>query len=137
MQFNPASVGSLIALTLGGVHPGIGGNTLTARVRYFDPEERRPGLPQDVAALVERLTADEATLTLLNANQLSPRMLILQGGAYGEHEIVSIAAAGKESPVSARHVGICLAAGSGAKLTLRFKRHSLPPTFAFPWHDAR
>jgi hypothetical protein len=132
MQFNPASVASLISLTLGGVHPGIGGNTLTARVRYFDPEQRRPGLPADVAALVERLTSDEATLTLLNINQLTPRTLIVQGGAYGEHEIVSIAAAGQVSPVSAPQVRIRLAPGSGAKLTLRFQRHTLPPTFAFP-----
>lgn len=135
MPFNPASVQSLVALTLGGVHPGIGGSPLLARVRYFDPEQRRPGLPDDVAALVERLTADEATLTLVNINQLSPRTLILQGGAYGEHQITSVSSAGRETLIAAPQFRITLAPGSGGKLTLRFKRHALPPTFAFPWHE--
>jgi hypothetical protein len=135
MHLNPASVKSLVELTLGGVHPGIGGNTLTARVRYFDPDQRRPGLPEDVAALVERLTADDATLTLVNINQLQQRTLIVQGGAYGEHEITSASASRQETAVNAPHLRIALAPGCGAKLTLKFQRHRLPPTLAFPWHE--
>lgn len=133
MQFNPASVQSLVALTLGGVHPGIGGSPLLARVRYFDPEQRRPGLPEDIAALVERLTDDEATLTLVNINQLSPRTLLLQGGAYGEHHITAVATAGQELAMSAPHLRVTLAPGCGGKFTLRFQRHKLQPTLAFPW----
>ena len=70
MKFNPASVKSLLELTMGGIDPGRGGNLLLARLRYFDPQLRRPGLPEDVAALVERLTADEAVVTLVNINQV-------------------------------------------------------------------
>jgi hypothetical protein len=137
MLLNPASVKSLVELTLGGVHPGIGGNTLTARVRYFDPDARRPGLPADVAALVDRLTNDEATLTLVNINQLAARTLIVQGGAYGEHEITSLATSGQSIAVAGPLARVHLAPGCGAKLTLKFKRHSRPPTFALPWHDGR
>ena len=133
IPYNPASVKSLIELTLGGVHPGIGGNTLTARVRYFDPDLHRPGLPDDVAALVERLTADEATLTLVNINQLAPRTLILQGGAYAEHKIASAVFSGQTAAVDSPRLEIALAPGAGGKLTLRFRRHALPPKFAFPW----
>ena len=43
MKFNPASVGSLIQLMLGGIHPGHRGQVLHARVRYFDPVARRAG----------------------------------------------------------------------------------------------
>jgi hypothetical protein len=135
MPYNPASVKSLIELMLGGVHPGIGGNTLTARLRYFDPDRRRPGLPDDVAALVSRLTADEATLTLVNVNQLAPRTLILQGGAYGEHQIAAIATGREELGVQSPHVQLTLAPGCGAKLTLRMKRHALQPAFSFPWGE--
>jgi hypothetical protein len=132
MKFNPCSVESLLELTLGGVHPGVGGNVLIAQLRYFDYERRRAGLPDDVAALVEKLTADEATVTLVNTNQLQPRTLIVQGGPYAEHEIVAAAHGGRETPVGRRHVRITLAPGAGSQLTLRLKRHAHPPTLNQP-----
>jgi hypothetical protein len=133
MKFNPASVHALLELTMGGVHPGVGGNLLLARLRYFDPDKRRPGLPADVAALVTRLTAEEADVTLVNVNQLNPRELIIQGGAYGEHKIVAAKFGNEELAGDRAQVQIKLAPGAGGKLTLRFKRHVNPPTFALPW----
>jgi hypothetical protein len=133
MKFNPASVRALLELTMGGVHPGVGGNSLIARLRYFDAIERRPGLPSDVAALVTRLTADETDVTLVNVNQLHARELIIQGGAYGEHTIVGVTGGERELTDDNRHVQVRLAPGAGAKLTLRFKRHANPPTFTLPW----
>src|SRR6185295_9758745 len=100
MKYNPASVHALLALTMGGVHPGVGGNSLVARLRYFDADRRRPGLPDDVAALVEKLTADSATLTLVNVSQLEPRAVIVQGGAYGEHQITTMANASGQTNVN-------------------------------------
>src|SRR4051794_35048547 len=94
MRYNPASVHSLLSLAMGGVHPGVGGNSLVARLRYFDADKRRPGLPEDVGALVEKLTADSATVTLVNVNQLEPRTVVMQGGAYAEHGIVDIVGSG-------------------------------------------
>src|SRR5688572_8709197 len=57
MGNNPATTGTLVNQMLGGY---LTGNiwTLHSRLRYFDPIERRSGLPEDVAALVEKLTAD-------------------------------------------------------------------------------
>lgn len=133
MKFNPATAAPLLQLAMGGIDPGRGGNTLTARLRYFDDEARRPGLPPDVAALVTRLTADDAEVTLVNINQLTPRALIVQGGAYGEHTITTVATAGAETKVGGQRVAVKLAPGSGAKLTLKFKRHANPPTLALPW----
>ena len=54
---------------LGGLPPKHQGEVLHARVRYFDPVRRRPGLPEDVAALVESLTDDSTSLVLVNLNQ--------------------------------------------------------------------
>jgi hypothetical protein len=133
MKYNPASVHALLALTMGGVHPGVGGNSLVARLRYFDANKQRPGLPEDVAALVEKLTADSATVTLVNVSQLHSQTFIVQGGAYGEHQITTVAGSGGDASVGASHVQIQLAPGAGAKLTLRFKRHVNQPTFALPW----
>ena len=56
MAFNPATVDVLVQLMLGGLPPKHQGEILHARLRYFDPVRRRPGLPEDVAALVETLT---------------------------------------------------------------------------------
>jgi hypothetical protein len=134
MGFNPATAGPLLQLAMGGIDPGRGGNTLTARLRYFDDQQRRPGLPEDVAALVERLTPDEAVVTLVNVNQLQPRKVIVQGGAYGEHQIVSANVAGQNQQVGGRLLQVRLAPGAGAKLTLKFKRHANQPTLALPWN---
>jgi hypothetical protein len=134
MRFNPATAAPLLQLAMGGMDPGRGGNTLTARLRYFDSQKRRPGLPEDVSALVEKLSGDEAVVTLVNVSQLEPRRLILQGGAYGEHEIVSAAASGKSQMVGGRLFAIELAPGAGAKLTLKIKRHVNQPTLALPWN---
>ena len=68
----------------------------------------------DVAALVTRLTADEVDVTLVNINQVSPRSLIVQGGAYGEHTITSVRVNGQETKVGDRLVAVDLAPGSGA-----------------------
>ena len=45
----------------------------------------RPGLPEDVAALVDSLKDDSTSLVLVNLNQSETRTVIVQGGAYGEH----------------------------------------------------
>jgi hypothetical protein len=90
-------------------------------------------LPEDVSALVSRITADEAELTLVNVNQLEARHLVIRSGAYGEHEIVTLTLAGRTTTISRSDVRIRLAPGAGGKLILQFKRHVHPPTFAPPW----
>jgi hypothetical protein len=85
LRFNPASVGTLIELMLGGINPRFG-EPLHCRVRYFDPVRRRAGIPEDVAALVEKLTDDAMTLTLVNINPVEDREVVVQAGAYAEHQ---------------------------------------------------
>jgi hypothetical protein len=79
------------------------------------------------------LPADEADVTLVNINQLTPRTLLIQGGAYGEHTITAASANGKMTKVGGSLLAVQLAAGCGAKLTLTFNRHSNAPTLALPW----
>src|SRR4030095_7247060 len=78
---NPVSTTALINLTLGGNDPngsGHGPLPLHTQVRYFDPGARRAGLPQDVAALVERVRPEGITLTLVNTNPIHPRTVTIQ-----------------------------------------------------------
>jgi hypothetical protein len=133
MPFNPAAIGALTNLALGGLVPDRSGTVLHCRVRYFDPDARRAGLPDDVAALVERLTADETVLTLVNVNQSDPRTVIVQAGAYAEHQVTGAREGDQSLSVDRPRVAVRLAPGAGGRLTLTMKRYVNPPTLAMPW----
>ena len=87
---NPITVEGLIQLTMGGPLFLYNGGLLMVRLRYFDAQRRRPGLPADVAALVETLGDESAVLHLVNLNPTQERELIVQGGAYGEHRFTTV-----------------------------------------------
>ena len=133
MKYNPASVAALRELMLGGIDPGRRASVLHCRLRYFDPLRRRAGIPADCAALVDRLTADEVRVTLVNTNQLEPRRLLVQSGAYAEHTIQSVTVGGSTTAVGEPNLEVRLAPGAGATLTLKIKRYSRQPTMVFPW----
>ena len=130
---NPAQTDVLTSLMLGGLEPGHCGYPLHARVRYFDPERRRPGLPEDVAALVETLSAGEATVSLVNLDQVRGHTVIVQGGAYGEHRVTGVTVDGRTTPVNRSSFSVRLAPGCGARLVVKADRYANQPTFAFPW----
>ena len=133
MKFNPAAVGTLIQLTLGGIHPGRTGSILHCRLRHFDPERRRAGLPEAVAALVDSLDADQAALTLVNVNQSEPRTVIVQAGGYAEHRFVTVAIDDRTIPIDRPALTVRLAPGAGARMTLAMRRYANTPTLARPW----
>lgn len=82
---NPVTSEALVQLTLGAPQPIYNGGLLHARLRYFDVETRRAGLPPDVAALVEGLKADRTLVRLVNTSATQARTLRIQAGAFGEH----------------------------------------------------
>ena len=130
---NPAAVDALIQLMLGGMPTEHFGHPLHCRFRYFDPSRNRPGMPEDVAALVEELHDDSATVTLVNTNQVSSRTVIVQGGAYGEHQIVEVKDGSESTPVDAASFTVRLEPGCGRTLRVAMKRYANRPSFAFPW----
>lgn len=132
MAFNPAVTGTLSQLTMGAY---LAGNiwSLHARFRYFDPEQRRAGLPEDVAALVEKLEAGSATLVLVNVNPVEARNVVVQAGGYGEHRFESADVEGKTSAIGGPIVNVRLEPGCGARIRFRMARYVNPPTLAHPW----
>jgi hypothetical protein len=133
MKFNPASVVSMVQLTLGGLHPGRSGSALFCRLRYFDPESRRAGLPEGVAALIDEMTDDKVSVTLVNVNQLDAREVIVQAGGYAEHEFTSVKIGEKTIPLDDSDLAVELSPGCGAKLEFTMKRYVNKPTMEFPW----
>jgi len=143
MNENPVKVAALIHLMQGGIHmgmpgwsrnsPSIGGAPQHARLRYFDPVRRRPGVPKDVAALVESMDANSVTVTLVNVSQVDEKIVTIQGGSYGEHQLVSVSDGKQSKPVGARFFTVRLAPGAGARLVLQMKRYVNQPTLDLPW----
>lgn len=147
LDINPASVTALIHSMEGGIQiarppwsgtsPSQGGALHYTRLRWFDPERRRAGIPPDVAALVEKLGPDETVVTLVNTNQVVARTVTVQGGAYAEHQILSVAIDdGAPQDVNSSAFSLRLAAGAGTRLTLAMKRYTNAPTLTFPWDRA-
>lgn len=162
-HLNPAATGALTQMMLGGLPTGREGSVLHARIRYFDPERRRAGIPEDVASLVEQMDADSVTVSLVNLNPVHERTAIVQAGAYGEHQVESVEvhggmAAGPRGSngnghtaqrsttngvrrdghgvathVGHRHFTVRIAPGAGARLKLRLRRYVNQPSLAFPW----
>ena len=128
MGFNPAATDALAKLTLGS---SLTGNiwTLHARVRYFDPARNRPGLPENVAALVEKFDAGSVTLTLVNTSAAEARDVTVQAGAYAEHQFLTV----NGQPVNGPSVRVHLAPGAGGRLECKVKRYANQPTLKLPW----
>jgi hypothetical protein len=130
---SPVAFESLANLTLGAANLYGSGDVLRSQVRYFDPERRRAGLSQDVAALVEKIEPASVTLTLVNTSTSASRRVIVQMGAYGEHQAVSVRAGDRTIPISAPYFETELAAGAGERLIIAVKRLANDPTLRFPW----
>ena len=105
----------------------------STRLRYFDPVRKRAGVPEDVAALVSALGDRRTVVTLVNVNPTIARTVVVQAGAYAEHQIESVVVNGRTVPAGARDVTVQLAPGAGATLTLAMRRYVNTPTAAFPW----
>ncbi|WP_206352214.1 hypothetical protein [Tautonia rosea] len=130
---DPVSIDSLTELMLGGLPTGNSRPVLHARLRYFDPERRRAGLPPDVAALVEGMTADSVTLTLVNLDPTTDHRVEIQGGAFGEHRLRSVRVGDRVISVTGETVSVLISAGCGHQLTIEVERYNRPPSLRFPW----
>lgn len=133
---NPVATSALVNLTLGGNDPngsGHGPLPLHTQLRHFDPDRRRAGLPQDVAALVERIRPEGVTLTLVNTSPIHARTLTVQAGGYGEHHFTSAIVGDRTFSIDAPYFNVRLAPGAGDTVTVGLRRYVHQPTLAFPW----
>jgi len=87
-ELNPVTTEALVQLTMGAPQIIYNGGLLMCQVRYYDVERNRPGLPLDVAALVEKIEADHIVVHLVNLNIFEARDLLIRAGAFGEHQFI-------------------------------------------------
>ena len=134
LDYNPAATESLVQLMWGGLMPGRPGGLLNARLRYFDPDRRRAGVPEDVAALVSGLSDTRATVTLVNLSRSQARTVIVQGGGYGEHQLIGATRGGQTTEINRPLLTVRLEPGCGETLELTMRRYANVPTVMHPWH---
>ena len=135
-DINPVHTEALLQLTCGGPQIVYHGGLLHVRIRYYDLEASRPGLPPDVAALVDSMTEDTLDVTLVNTSLLYSRSVMLQAGAFGEHSFTTVSVLDDEEPqtipVNAKCMAVNLAPTGQIRLRLGMRRYCNQPSYTQP-----
>jgi len=136
-QRTPVISGPLAQQTMGAADCLYHGGLIQARVRHFDPQRRRPGLPEGVTALVEKMTSESVTLRLVNLDADAGKDLLIQAGAFAEHTFVDVQVGAAETrvPINASSFQVSLDPAAQTSLRIRMKRFVNTPTYDFSWPD--
>lgn len=162
---NPVTTETLIQLTLGAPQMMYNGGLLMAPIRYFDTDRQRPGLPQDVAALVTQVSAESISLTLVNLSPFASRSVLIQAGSFGEHEFGEVRYVGRsaeslypyaeanyeygaspytqpdplpteyKSAINGSHLAVEMPPATEVQLTLTMRRYVNQATYASTWSN--
>ena len=153
---NPVFTKGLTQVTMGAPQSVYNGGLLRATVRYYDRDNARPGLPKDVAALVDKLGSDAVGIQLVNLSTTETRNAIVQAGAFGEHQFTGLKYremsqeelhqnpylwlrsdreyAEKETSVNGKYFAVELPPSTSVRLEVGMRRFVNDPSYAFPWH---
>ncbi len=132
---NPVHTEALLQLACGGPQITSHGGLLHVRLRPFDTVARRPGLPEDVGALVSALEDESVTVELANTGMLRERRVVLQAGAFGEHRFRSVeefGGGGWRQLAQGAAVEVVLPPSRSVRLRLGMKRFSATPSYPWP-----
>jgi len=135
-EFNPVYFEGLGQMVFGGPMHISHGGLQHGKVRFFDGELERPGLPQDVGVIVDALTATTISMKVANIGT-SSRKLVVQGGTFGEHRLDSVDVI-TDSGTSTHSIGdkwwgFELAGGTGATLNFTVARYANAPSYETPF----
>ena len=157
-QCNPVVTEALVQLTWGGPQVLYNGGLQQARVRYYDADRRRPGLPDSVAALVSAIDPAATVVDLVNLSPEEARTVIVQAGAFAEHSIGTVrytacpdtswmgglydyghgepVVAHKLAEIGGAWLAVRLPASTQIRLTLRLEMRTRAPSYATPFEDS-
>ncbi len=137
-EFCPVYFESLVQLMWGAPMHITHGGLQYAAVRYFDADAQRPGLPAGVAALVDNVTGERVSVTLMNTSD-TDRNVVLQAGSFREHRFESatlVDESGNElasCKIGSEWFEVRLDAGAVARLRLDVTRFVNDPSYETPW----
>lgn len=155
-ELNPVTTEALVQLMLGGPQIIYNGGLLHCQVRYFDAQRRRPGIPQDIAALVEVIEAEHIIVRLINLSVFETRDVIIQAGAFGEHQFDAVEYEERTSPYPGNQgptgyaapeltrqtqtmdigdhlLRVIMPPATEIRLRLRVSRYVNSPSYRLPW----
>ena len=154
-QSNPVVTEALVQLTWGGPQVLYNGGLQQARVRYYDGDARRAGLPPEVAALVTSIAPEATVVELVNLSADHARTVVVQAGSFAEHTIVSVRHTACEDdswvgdmydyghgeptvieaevPVGSHLLTVVLPASTRIRLTLRLSLRTRTPSYRTPF----
>ncbi|MFH1264493.1 MAG: hypothetical protein ABIK89_02110 [Planctomycetota bacterium] len=133
-RHNPVVLEGLVETMLGSPNHVYHGGLLHSRLFYFDPARKRPGLPPDVAALVDTISPEGVTVNLVNLDPCRPRDVLVRAGAFGEHQFTTVRHQGERKSIDGEFFLVRLQPGAGGRVELGMKRYARPPSYALPWH---
>ena len=148
---NPVVTKGLTQVTMGSPQPVYNGGLLRAQVRYFDPDNARAGLPNDVASLVDKLESDEIGIQFVNLSRTEARQIVVQAGAFGEHQFTEVRFreehpdkggtnnefSNRVLPVDGKHFVLQLPPSGSIRLEAGMRRFVNRPSYAFPWQGGK
>lgn len=136
-EFNPVYFESLVQLMWGTPMHMSHGGLQHATLRYYDVKDKRPGLPDGVAALVSAIGADFVEFELVNLDGEASRTVVVQAGSFGEHRFGEVAVSDTDPVVVAgRWFEVVLAPGARSKLRVTMERYVNSPSYETPWSRA-
>jgi hypothetical protein len=157
-QSNPVVTEALVQLTWGGPQVIYNGGLQQARVRYYDADARRPGLPPSVAALVSSIDPEATVVDLVNLDPEATRRVVVQAGAFAEHTIRTVeytvcadaswmgglydyghgrpTVTSAETWVDGPWLPVELPRSTRVRLTLRLDPRTRPPSYRTPFDAA-
>ena len=140
-ELTPLIVEGLVQLTLGTPMHLSHGGLQHGRLRYFDAQRSRPGLPEDVAACVESINETSITLSLINLNAFETREVIIQAGTFAEHRFQEVQVLDERGTLrdslSINEVSFVveLEPSTGTRLCLKQERYVNQPSYRSPWQN--
>jgi len=137
-EFSPIYFEGLVQMTMGGPMHISHGGLQHGKVRFFDGQLKRPGLPNDVAAIVDKLTATTIGMQVVNISADQKRVLVIQAGTFGEHSFTSVkvtlnSGLSENYNISSKWFQIVLEAGSGGTLGFNIERYVNVPSYETPF----
>lgn len=128
---NPVFHRGLLQLTMGAPQPVYYGGLVMAQIRHFDADRGRPGLSPGVGALVENVTSTGIEMTLVNGGG-KLRELVVQAGAYGEHEFERIEYGDRVAVPESNAIRVSLPSGTRLAIDAELDRFVNDPSYNVP-----
>ena len=128
-QRNPVVLEGLVQLMLGGPNHVYHGGLLHCRLFYFDPQRLGQVCRRTLRRWWTRSRPTSVSVQLVNLHPSEPRDVILQAGAFGEHEFTTAGHKHQTVQVGRNRVQVRLRPGAVGRLDLGMKRYVHAPSY--------